>query len=426
VSARPLRHAGILWRLAVRNVARDARRSALTASAMVFGLALLMISRAIADGAHESWILAGVRLGTGHVAIQAPGFQASGALADRLDSADVARAAAALAAPDIAALVRQVAPRLTVDGLASSASAGVPVQITAGDPAVEPAFVGSEAKLVAGRPLRPGDGLTAVIGTGLATRLGLGVGGRLVLTAQASGGDIEGQLAHVVGVFRTGIPEIDEGSVHLPLATARRWLGVPGAVTTLAVLLHSSRATDRVVRALRRALADDARIRVLSWEQASPELESAVRVDDFGDYVFHGTLFAIVALAILNAVLMSVLSRSRELGLLQALGLTGRQTGLVIFAEGLTLTALSGLAGMALGFGVTWLFWRHGLDLSWLMSQDLTVSGVVVSPVIVPEFRAMQAVQSVASIAVIGVVASLYPARQATRIDVAEAMKFDR
>jgi ABC-type lipoprotein release transport system permease subunit len=206
----------------------------------------------------------------------------------------------------------------------------------------------------------------------------------------------------------------------------RRWLGVPGAVTTVSVLLRSSRDTDAAVQALRSELDGTRGIRVIGWRQASPELDSGVRIDDYGDYVFHTILFAIIALAILNAIMMSVLGRRREFGILQALGLTGAETGWVVLGEGLFLTAASGIAGMLLGLVVTWGFFRHGLDFSSFMEDGMSASGGIINPVIVPLFRFGQIVLSLASIFVIGTLASLYPAFRASKLDVAEAMKFEQ
>jgi putative ABC transport system permease protein len=195
-------------------------------------------------------------------------------------------------------------------------------------------------------------------------------------------------------------------------------------VTSVAVLLRTSRVTERVARALRPALENG--LAVLTWQEAAPDLDSSVRIDEYSGRIFMGILLAIVALAILNAVLMSVLNRNREFGVLQALGLTKRETGTVVFLEGLMLTSASGVFGMLLGFGITWLFWRNGLDLTSFMKEGITVSNAVASPIIVPEFRLSQVVISLTLTVLIGVLATLYPARQAGRIDVAEAMKFDR
>lgn len=410
--------------LAVRNVRRNARRSVLTAAAMTLGLAVLMWTRAIADGAHEAWVTGAVRIGTGHVALETPAYARTGNLADRMSAPQLDAALAALRAPAVAAELRAVAPRLTVSGLASSATDAVPVRIEGVDPAAEAGFSALAGHVAAGRFLVPGDVLGAYVGVGLARRLALGVGSRLVLTAQAAGGDITGQLVRVVGTFSSGLPDVDQGLVYIPLATARGWLGTPGAATAVAVLLRSSRAANPVVGALRDRLPEG--VEALSWQRADPGLASAVRIDDWSGYAFLLILLIIVALAIVNTVLMSVLTRHREFGVLQALGLTRSETGVVVFLEGLVLTTASGLLGTAVGFGVTWLLWRHGLDLSVFMKGDISFSGALVSPIMVPEFRAVQVALCVAATVAIGVAASIYPARQATRIDVAEAMKFDR
>ncbi len=418
--------AAVLLRLALRNTRRQARRSLLTASAMVLGLALLMFSRALADGAHEQWIESAVRMGTGHVTVQAPGFRESGDLADRLDAARLRAVDAALADSALRASVLATSPRISISGLASSPGSAVPVRVEAVDPAREIDFSLLDDRITEGRYLKAGDRLAAYVGVDLADRLGIRVGSRFVLTAQAADGQVEGQMLRVAGLFRTGIPETDQGLLQIPLGTARSWLGVGEGATSVPILLRSSHETDDVVARLRARLGEAGPIRVLGWRQASPELASAVKIDDFGDYVFHGVLFAIVALAVLNSVLMAVLNRRREFGVLRALGLTARETGAVVFSEGLLLTFLSGAAGILLGFAVTWIFFRHGLDLSSFYNTDFTVSGGLIDPVIVPIFRPVQVLQSVAFILVIGVLASLYPARQARRIDVAEAMKFDR
>jgi ABC-type lipoprotein release transport system permease subunit len=413
-----------LLRLAARGVLREARRSVLTASAMALGLALLMFSRSLADGGHEDWIDAGVRMGAGHVLMQAPGHWESGSLDDRLSEDQASASLAAL--EELNGLVAPLAItlRLSTNGLASSASSAVPAAIQGVDPTIESGFSHAVDKLTEGRYLEPDDRLAAYVGTATAERLGLSIGSRFVLTAQSTGGDIEGQLVRVVGMFRTGLPEVDETLVHIPISTARSWLAADGAVTTIGAILPGSRIVPDVVRELRAGLEGDG-VRVLSWREAYPELDAAVRIDDYGDYIFHGILFGIVGLAVLNSVLMSVLYRKREFGVLQALGLTPGETGLVVFTEGLLLTALAGVVGIILGAAVTWVFFRDGLDFSGLMSEDFTFSGIVMDPVIVPEFRVVHVLQSAFSVAVVGISASLYPAYQATKIDVGEALKFE-
>lgn len=416
----------VLLRLAARGLGRNTRRSLLTAAAMVLGLALLIFSRALSDGGHEQWIESAVRMGTGHIAIQAPQYLETGKLEYRLEAEQVASAVEAIEALPPEAGVRTWTTRMTVDGLASSASSAIPVRVEGVDPVREAAFSDFGAKVQEGRYLEEGDRLHAFVGVELARRLDLEVGNRFVITAQTASGDVEGQLVRVAGIFRTAVTELDEGLVHVPIGTVRDWLGAAESATTLPVLLETSTQTDRTVASLTTALADQPDIRVLGWREASPDLDSAVRIDDYGDYIFHIILFAIIALAILNAVLISVLGRRREFGIMQAMGLTGFETGFVVFVEGVLVTAASGLVGMVVGFLFTWGLFRDGLDFSALMSSEMSFSGSVIDPVIVPFFQFQQILVSLYFILIIGTLASLYPAVRASKLDPAEAMKFDQ
>ncbi|MCY4400560.1 MAG: FtsX-like permease family protein [Gemmatimonadetes bacterium] len=413
---------GTLWWLALRNLGRELRRSTLTALAMALGLALLIVSRTLSDGAHEDWIDSGVRLGAGHVTFNGPGYRDSESLDDRLTAAQVDASLAA------AADVRIPSPpvttvRVATRGLASSPDGAVPALILGVDPDSELEFSGLGEHVVDGRYLQPGDRLHAFIGEAMAVRLGLRTGSRMVLTAQSASHDIEGQLVRVAGTYRTGLEALDEGLIHIPLATAREWLGVEGATSVSLLLSHSS-LTDEARGQAERALAGSG-VEVVGWPQSSPDLYAAVKIDDGGDWLFHFILFAIVTLAILNAIFMSVLHRKREMGLLRALGLSGAEIGRVVYVEGVMLTAVSGVAGVALGLAVVWFFLRDGIDLTELMPGEITFGGIVFNPVMQPVIELKHLVQSVFFTMVIGLSASLYPAWEAARLDPAESVKVE-
>lgn len=424
-----MRTAGILIGLAFRNLRRHLRRTVLTSLAMVIGGTLLMISLPLGDGTHEAWIESGVRMGSGHLSIQKPGFQENRKIENRLSSEARAAAEAALRDPRIAPYVVTASPQLAVSGLASSPAGARPAQIVGVDPVREAPFSILDDHVEEGRYLEPGDRLAGYVGADLAEGLDLRLGSRLVVTAQDAKGEIAAQLVRVVGIFRTGVPEIDQSLVHIPLATADSWLGSGEDVTNIAVLLHDSTEVSPVRRLLDQRLRDQERAKellVMSWREAMPELDAAVKIDNFGSYLMQGILFSIIALGIVNTVLMSVLHRHREFGVLQALGLTPRQTGSLVLVEGLVLTAVSGIVGISLGIFITWFFWRNGLDLSAMWNEDWSFSGIVMSPIVIPLIRPSRVVQSLVFILIIGALASLYPAFRATKIDVTEAMKFER
>jgi putative ABC transport system permease protein len=418
-----MNRAAPLFRIALRNVLRQRRRSALIAAAMTLGVATLAIFLALGDGLHAQWIDAGVRLADGHVTLETPDYRPGMDVALRLDSAALGRVHAVLASPAVARDVRTAAPRLAVDALASSATSAVPVRALGIDPAAERRFSALPEHLEAGRALRPADRLEALVGAGLAERLHLRPSARFVLSAPDGSGAVQEQLVYVAGVFRTGIREVDQGVVDLPIETVRHWLGMPGAATGVALLLGRGERADAVARALRRLLPPG--IAARTWHETAPELDAAVRVDNLGNYLFNGVLLAIVALAVLEALLVSVLHRRREFGVLEALGLTGRETSLVVLGEGLLLAGASGLAGLALGFGVTWILSRTGIDLSQVMGDQLSISGAIVSPVVHPAARLSRAWQGAAVVVLLGLVASLYPMWQAARIDLADAVKLE-
>ena len=415
--------------LAMRNLRRQLRRTMLTAAVMVIGGALLIFSFALSDGTHEQWIDSGIRTSTGHITIEQPDFRRSRKLDDRLRTDVRGKAEQALAAPEIAAHVVAVSSRLSVSALASSAQGARPVQVQAVDPVAEARFSTLDDQLVEGRYLEPDDRLAAYIGVGLASSLDLRLGSRLVVQAQDADKEIAAQLLRVVGIFRNGVPEVDQSVVHIPLQTAGEWLGSEQDVTNVGVVLRDSAAVAPVSEHLKQALVDpiargDAR--VMGWREANPALAAAIAIDSFGNYLVFGILFIIIAFGIVNTVLMSVLHRHREFGVLQALGLTPGQTGTIVLVEGLTLTAVSGFVGVTLGYLATWYFFGDGLDMAALMGEDMTFSGVVIDPIMVPQFYPVRVVQILAFILAIGAVASVYPALRAARIDIAESMKFER
>ena len=424
----PLR---VIFVLALRNLRRHLRRSLLTASAMTVGGALLVFSISVGDGGHEQWIDSGVRLGNGHVTVEHPEYRVSRRIDHRLPD-DVQRATVqALLEPDIAPHVVATSARLSVSGLASSAAGARPAQIVAVNPVEEAGFGTVDEQLVDGRYLEPGDELAAYVGAELIDSLELRVGSRFVVQAQDAEREIAGQLLRVAGIFRSGVPEVDQTTLYIPLATAGDWLGSGTHVTNVGIMLDGSASTARVAGRLERALAEPVAhgdARVMGWREADPALAAAVAIDDMGNYLIQGFLFVIIAFSIVNTVLMSVMLRRREFGVLQALGLTPGQTGAVVLVEGLTLSVASGLLGVALGLLVAQGVFGDGLDMSAMMENmdQMTFAGAVVDPLIIPLVTAQRLTQIIGFILCIGAAASIYPALRAARIDVVEALKFDR
>ena len=414
--------------LAFRGLRRNVRRTILTSAAMILGGAMLIFAFSMADGGQESWIREAARMGAGHITIERPEYRAVRTIGNGLAPETREAVRQALLSPEVSAHVLSSAARLSVGGLASSAAGARPVRIIAVDPEAEARLSSLDERLAVGRYLRNDDGALAFIGERLASSLHLKPGSRFVVQAEDAKGEIAAQLLRVVGIFRTGVAEVDQSTVQLPLGTADAWLGAKESVSGYSLVVAHSSVVGRTASALERALktlVEQGQVAVLDWEEANPGLASAIALDDFSGFVIQVMLFTIIAFGIMNAVLMSVLHRNREFGVLRAIGLTPGHTGLIVLIEGLVLTLASGVLGVGLGTFLVWYLVGDGLDLSGMM-DDMTMSGVMLDPIIVPEFRLARFLQALGFILVVGAIASIYPALRAARINVTEVLQFDR
>ncbi len=419
----------LIGRVALRNLRRQLRRSLLTASAMVLGVGLLMFVRSLEGGAHLVYVDTATRMGTGHIAMEHPDYMGSQDLADRIASPDLTRVLAAVEGSVPPGELVAVFPQLNVGGLAQSATSSIPVRITGVDPTLEAETSFLAGQVVEGRYLTADDRLEAIVGIGVAERLRLELGSRLVLMAAGAEGDLESQLVLVTGIFRSGIPEVDRGVVQLPLPTAREWLEIGDDATSVSVILMSDQRTGDIADAVRSHLAGEGvgpeRLAVRPWWEAMPDLYAGLRADTVQTYIMLLVLLGIVALAVVNSILMAVLNRTREFGVLRALGLNRRAVGAMVLVEGVILTVASGLVGMLLGLAISMGVFRDGVDISFLFGGELAFAGSVIDPVIPPAVLASDVIAILTIVIAIGIVATLYPAWHATRIEPAEAMKTD-
>ncbi len=419
----------LITRIALRNLRRQLRRSSLTASAMVLGIGFLMFIRALEGGAHLMYVETATRMGTGHIAMEHPDYMGSQDLMDRIAASDLKRAHQAVEETARPEELVAAFPQVNVGGLAQSASSSIPVRISGVDPELEGDVSFFADKMVEGRYLEPGDRLEAIVGVAVAERLRLELGSRLVLMAAGAGGELESQLVLVTGLFRTGVPEVDRGVVQLPITTAREWLELEDDATSMSVILASDERTGQIAAAVRDRLEESGvgtdRIAVRPWWEAMPDLYAGLRADAVQTYVMLVILLGIVALAVVNSILMAVLNRTREFGVMRALGLNRLSVGAMVMVEGVILTLASGLAGMLLGLAVSLGLFRDGVDISWLFGGDLAFAGAIVEPVISPAILTVDVVAILSIVMAIGILATLYPAWHATRIEPAEAMKTD-
>ena len=422
----------LLVKIGWRNLWRNPRGTLLTALALGLGLALLLISLGLLDGLHEKMVGDGVQFGTGHVVIQAKGYQDTGSQELLLPARVVSTTAEFLHTEPMKHVVRGMSPRLLASGLLSSAANAAGVGIIGVIPQEERAVSLIPLRIVEGTNLSDDKQSGVVIGAELARKLEVKVGSKVVLMSQAvqqpgteatvaGEGGMQSTLLRVNGIFRTGVQAIDAHIIHLPLAVAQALLGVPDRVTQVAILLEREGDSLMVARELRKQLAG-VPVEVLPWRESMPRLVQIFRLDQVFNYVMNGVVLAMVGLGILNTILMRVLERRYEFGLCKALGLRPLQLAGMIIGESLALTTISLALGLALGSSAHYYISTFGLDLHWLFEGGAP-SAFIFDPIIYSRLSLRRIATSVSIVFLTTTVISFYPALKAARTELPDALK---
>lgn len=403
-----------LLKLAWRNLGRHRRRTLITASAIALGLALMVFFSGFADGMHGQMIRTGVRQMAGHVVVYGEGYSES------QDSAVVV--------PDtqrVLESVRQAAPearivqRVFIEGLLTAPGGSAGVALTAVDPQAERPLTDLDDKIVAGSYL-DGGASQLVIGATLARSLEVEPGDDVTLMSQG-GGEIRLQTLTVQGIYKTGMDDLDSGFGHILLKDGQELLGLGADVTQISLHLADPDDTAPVTARVRAALGGQP-VEVLPWQEALPELHQFVLLDDAGMYLLLMIIAVIVMMGILNTVLMSVLERTRELGVLLAIGLApGRVAGLVLVEA--TLLGLVGVAcGVAIGLALNYPMETWGVDLAQFTGQSFETAGVSIDAFVRSDLS-MAKVGVFAAITLgLTLLSSVYPAWRASQLEPAQSM----
>jgi ABC-type lipoprotein release transport system permease subunit len=421
----------MIARVAWRSFLRHKRRSLITASAISFGLALMLISVGLGKDVHDRMADMGIRLGAGHVLVQARGFQDEQTLDYTLaNSGEIMAAARGLEHVSV------VVPRVRAGGLLSTGEASSAVIVAGVDPALEPqaSLLAAPERRLRGQYIRatgehefvnePAD---VYVGHTLADTLKLEIGDRVVLTVSPRGGGRARSIAlSVRGVFKSGIDELDGFYIEIPIDVAQTLYALGDDVTQVAVLLDNLEDTGPATAALRKKLASTTAadtLEVLPWQTALKELYEAIVLDDGGNYVMMAVIFVIVAIGIFNTVLMSVIERTREFGVMMAIGTSERLMFAMVMVEAAILAVVAALAGLLVGLGGHLYFATYGLDLTELYGDGLEMAGIVFEGRMYSALSVPVVAQWTLLVVAIVLVSAVYPAFRATRLDPVEAMR---
>jgi len=327
-------------RLAWRNLWRHPRRTWLTAGAMVFCNALLVFMISFQFGMYGMMIDNTLRLFSGHVQVQAPGY---------LDEQRMRQSVPGAA--ELAARLRQslgvdnVAARASGFALVSSEQRSAGVQIIGVDPAFEPSVSTLPGLVREGRFLGANDAAEIVIGQVLARNLRAGVADELTLLGNGRDGSFAAAVVNIVGIFDSGSADLDRTLAEVPLGFFQDTFTMGDAGNSVVIRSPDQGSVVAIKQSTEALVRAEQNLVVLDWDELQPGLQQSIDADFVSAWLMYGVLTVLVAFSVLNTQLMSVLERTREFGIVMALGLTPGRLGRLVLLE----TALMGLLGLVLG-----------------------------------------------------------------------------
>jgi ABC-type lipoprotein release transport system permease subunit len=406
-----------LFRLAWKNIWRNRRRTIITLTAIAFSIMLVQAVHNLSYGVYAGMVDSGVRAGTGHIAVYRNNY---------LESRDeILHFRDASLIDDIAQIdgVEQVLPRLYIPALAQSSRESRGVLLIGVDPDRERRVNPFLKTLPADGMIRSADSRDAVIGVRLLNELQIRPGQKFVVTAQHEDGTLHSELLRVRGVVSSGMKDIDSSLILVGRGRAALLTGNSGSVHELAVILSDARLEKTVHRQIAAKLPADQDILAVSWEKAMPNLANAIKLDYASQKFIFIIILLIVTIGVINTLLMSVMERMREFGVILAMGSKPMTLRGLILLEAVIMGLLAATIGTILGSLATWYLVAVGIDLAELVPDTLEFGGVVFDPVMRASWDPAWMIRIAVYVVCLTLAAAAYPAIKAGRTTPVEGMR---
>jgi ABC-type lipoprotein release transport system permease subunit len=403
-------------RLAWRNIWRHRRRTIIIVVALSLSLAFMMFYDGLMDGFNQAIYGNAIRVLGGNIQIHAAGYREKVDTNPLLPLAnDSAVVKAALADPKVVAAVR----RIITGGLATNHEGAFPMTIIGIEPEAEAPVSLIAAHIADGRYLTANDGDSVLVGKGLANVMQLKIGDRITLV----GSDIHKQNRQrsmtVIGIYDIGLPANEKNTLYISLGEAQSLYGLTGQSTEVDVMLKKTGQENAVVASLAPALPG---YEVESWEKNFPELEEHMKLEGAIMNVFSVIINVIAGIGILNLLLMAIYERTREIGLLGAMGLKPREIALLFILEGTMIGLVGVVSGVFLGLALNGSFGVVGMDYSQFSSVSEYMA--LISGKVYPTLGLGNLFNRALTVVVIATLAAWIPASEAARREPAEALHY--
>jgi putative ABC transport system permease protein len=404
-----------MWmlRLAWLNLWRNKGRTLISMAAVFFAVILSIVLTSLTDGSFDHLINNLVGYYTGYVQVHKTGywdeqildnsFQSSATLEDSIRQVKNVSAAA---------------PRLESFALAASGDLTKGVMVVGIDPQKENRATSLEEKMVSGEYLSALEN-EVLLGEGLAKRLKLTLHDTLVLIGQGYHGSTAAGKYRIKGIIRFGAPELNERMLFMPLTTAQELFGADQMITSYVLILDDTKSLDETTQQLRSILSTN--YEVMSWEEIMPDIKQHMISDKANMKIFQAILYVLVAMGIFGTMLMMMVERTFELGMLMAIGMKKSKMILLLVSESV-LTVMGGcLIGISMSIPIVYYMKIHPIRFTGEMGEIYERFGfeAVLPTSTAPDNFIWQGV----IVLCIGLFLSIYPVWKVLRLDPVISMK---
>ena len=405
-----------LLKLAFRNLLRNRRRTLITLMGIAVSLGVVIWAANFQSGQYDQAVKSGVSSMAGHVVIQAPDYQK-----EREDGMVVEGTDAMVKTLEQQFPQDVVLRRIFLQGIINSPTNTSMAAILATEPAKAQQVGELHEKLVEGEWLGEDD-RAIVLGQKMAESLGVTLGDKVVYMGQHGENDTFSRLFRVSGIVRTGVPQMDASMAVMNLKAGQLLMQREDVAHQVTVHVQNTKdaqwATDTA-----RELVGSPAVAVLSWQEALPDLHGLMQVDKKNQDWMMLILVFIAAISVLNTILMSVLERTREFGVLLAIGLKPRQLSGLVMLEGIVLGLIGMVLGVAFGLVLTYPTVVYGIDMTASMGEGVEVAGVAMSSKINAVYDWGRMSFNAAWMMFLTVMATAYPAWWLTKLKPVDAMR---
>lgn len=409
-----------LYTMAWRNLGRSKRRTFLTLLSVGIAMLIVMFLDGFVEGFVQNIVTNYTKNDSGHVKITTAAYHERERfmpVSEYVRDSDKI-VAAIRAMPELKGQISEIAERIRFGVLLSSGPSTKSALCIAGDPAVERKLLMLDRSIASGGYIA-GRG-EAIIGSGLAKDLGLKVGDALKVVTEKADYGLGFKRFKVVGVFATNVNSLDANIFQVGLDDARELLGAEGGATQILVMLSSYSRSDAAAKAISAELAKAGikDLAVVPWTKSGSMADLMLIMDRMMSWVYAIIAF-LGAFVIANVMMMVVLERKKEIGILKSLGMPRREVLYLFLIEGVMLGAIGSAAGIACGLGLDLVFSVVGMDFSSAMAGfSWPMDNMVYTTVDLGHAAAL----FILGIGVAAVIAFL-PSRKAATMDPIEAIR---